>query len=138
MRQLFVVLTIFLSVNAFAKRQYIQCGLANRPMETVGVVINLDGEDSTLYITNGYQTVDEVEFTLKELKKVGEVDGRVKFETGIVKIRGLGNTKETIFIDKINIDLASQYLEVTMITKDLETEYELEVLLSCFSSIHYF
>ena len=138
MRQMLVVLSILLSVNAFAKRQYIQCGIANSPNDTMGVVINLDGDSSTLYITNGFKFVDTVDFTLKELHKVGEVDDQVKFETGKVKIHGLGNTKETIFINKINIELATQYLEVTMITKNLDNDYEQEITLSCFSSIYEF
>lgn len=138
MSKIVVALGLLLSLNAFAKRQYIQCGIANRTNDTTGVVINLDSEKSTLYITNGIKKVSDIELTLKELKEIGEVDGQIKFETGKVKIRGLGNTKETLFIDKKNINLASQYLEVTMIRTNLDNGYELEVLLGCFSSIHGF
>ncbi len=127
MRNILVVLGLLLSVSVSA-RQYIQCSEADS-YSTNGFVINLNGDDSTYFATNGVHLPDEHRI-LKDLFFVGVNDEVHTYETKEGPIRELINIP-TEFIGK-----ATSYLPVELVLTRLSDNYTRSFELSCFSSVY--
>lgn len=138
MKKILIALALLFTLDAFSKVQYIQCGLKNQPESTMGVVINLDGIDSTLYITNGFKTVDTVDLVFKKLIKDSETETQEIYRSGEVKIHGKENTLELVTIDKSDIGVATNYMEVNLKILNFNRDLRQELELSCFSSMNEF
>lgn len=141
MQKLLALIVIVSSFNAFADRQYIQCRLADSPESTMGIIINLDKEynDNTLYITNGFMSVAEIDVVWKDLKLKKETATQVIYKTGKTKLPSRGilvETSEVITIDKKDLGVASNFLEIIMDQKNIKTKKKSKIRLSCFSSMN--
>ena len=125
MKSLFVLFALIISSAAQA-RQYIQCAEDNTFNR---VVINLDGEKSTLFITNGVHFPDE-ERIVKQLRYIETQNNFAIYGTNE------GSTKETIYIPINKLNVASSNFQVTIQVDEMLKSAFYEVDLSCFSSIH--
>lgn len=125
MKYLLVLLTVFAS-EAFS-RQYIQCSDYN---SWDRVVVNLDGEKSTLFMTNGVHLPPEDQIRiLKDLKKYSETATEEVYKTS-------GETIDTVIVPKEHIGVASSYFEITLKHENVVRNLSRERQMGCFSSIH--
>ena len=123
------ILIALLCTTAAHARQYIQCAedyTFNR------VVINLDGDNSTIFLTNGVHRPDE-QRVIKDLKYITTKDSNVIYSTFE------GSSKETILIPEQFINVASNYFQIEMqveviLKSNFQKYYDMK--LSCFSSLH--
>ena len=126
--KLIILITIFtFSIPAFS-RQYIQCGDTN---SYDGTVINLDGENSTLYMTNGVHLPDADRISrLKSLIFHSQNDHFVNYTTAEGKIL------DTVSIPAHIIGEYSNSFAVTMSHLNTENGYASERVMYCFSAIY--
>lgn len=123
-----VLLSIFslgLSLQAQA-RQYIQCAHAHSYDR---MVINLDGDQSTLFLTTGVHDPNELRI-LKDLFLVEAGDDFHVYATNE------GPVKEEIIIEKQYIDQALGYFTIDFKMTKLDDNYSQSFSLGCFSSLH--
>lgn len=119
--KLFAIFVLIL--NVAHARQYIQCA---HPNSWDRAVINLDGDRSTLFMTNGVHLPDEIR-VLKKLYFVDVVDDVHVFETK-------GDVTEKIYLPTENFGRASSFFYVELeLTKG---SYSQTVEMSCFSIIY--
>ena len=128
MKNIFIALTLItLSSSAFA-RQYIQCGDSN---SWDGAVINLNGENSTLFMTNGVHLPDEDRVDmLKSLYFKGEDNSHAIYETDQGKI------KDYVKVPLEVIGKYSSSFEVIMGHLNTDSGYTHERVMYCFSAIY--
>ena len=120
-----LILLITLSTLAFG-RQYIQCAHSNTWDRTV---INLDGDQSTLFLTTGVHDPNELRI-LKDLYLQSKGDDFTVFETRD------GLIKEEVEIENQYLDRALDYFPVTFSMTKVDSGYSQTFELGCFSSIH--
>lgn len=127
MKSLIIILSIVLSSSAFA-RQYIQCGDRT---SWDGAVINLDGENSTLFMTNGVHLPDEDRVDmLKDLFFKGESSSHAIYETNT------GRIKDYVKVPLEIIGKYSSSFEVIMGHLNTENGYTRERVMYCFSALY--
>ncbi|MEX0799342.1 MAG: hypothetical protein WEB87_04085 [Bacteriovoracaceae bacterium] len=121
---------LFILVIAFAGlvhgRQYIQCAAYD---SWDRAVINLDGKNSTLFLTNGVHRPDEVR-VLKNLFHIETNDSRALFETRGSKV------VDMVRIPLEFLDVRASNFEVVIGHRNMRSGYESERTLSCFSAIY--
>jgi len=122
MKALLITLLLTTAANA---RQYIQCADSYSWDRTV---INLDGEDSTLFMTTGLHDPDELRI-LKDLEFVAQGESFVTYKTA-------GLIEETVVIPNEFVGIASNYFQVEIKQRNTQSNYEVTKSLGCFSSIH--
>ena len=122
-----VFLVLSAVLNLAQARQYIQC--ADRDSWD-RAVINLDGENSTLFMTNGVHLPpgDEIR-ELKRLLFVGKDKSYARFETRS------GSVSDQVMIPLEALGVASNSFQVILGHKNLQNGYERERVLGCFSSV---
>lgn len=120
-----ILLITLLITTAASARQYIQCSDMNSWDRTV---INLDGEESTLFMTTGLQDPDELR-VLKELNFVAEDEFVTTYKTD-------GQIEEIVTIPNEFIGVATSYLEVEITLRNIQSNHEVTKSLGCFSSIY--
>ncbi len=120
-----LLIALLLSTAASA-RQYIQCADSNSWDRTV---INLDGENSTLFMTTGVHDPDELRI-LKDLDFVGTDESFTTYKTA-------GVIEETVVIPNESIGVASSYFEVEITLKNTQNQAQRTRSVGCFSSIHH-
>lgn len=123
MKLLVITLAFFTFSHA---RQYIQCA---HPQTWDRMVINLDGEESSLFLTNGVHLPDEMR-VLKDLYQQSVGDDFHVYETR------LGPVKDEVIIETQYIDRALSYFPVQFKMTHIERNYSQSFELSCFSSIY--
>jgi hypothetical protein len=119
------LILLTLSTLAFG-RQYIQCAHSN---SWDRMVINLDGEASTLFLTTGVHDPNELR-VLKDLYLQSEGDDFTVYETRD------GAVKEEVEIENQYLNRALGYFPVTFTMTKVDTGYSQTFELGCFSSIH--
>lgn len=124
MKILIVLLFVILNTSAFA-RQYIQCAHEN---SWDRMVINLDGDQSTLFMTSGVHLPDAVN-VLKVLNFIDADQNNHYYET-------TGDVYEEIIISNDFINKALSNFEVIIKIIDTKSNYQREAKVSCFSSIY--
>jgi hypothetical protein len=121
------IITLLLILSSLAYgRQYIQCATQNTWDR---MVINLDGEKSTLFLTTGVHDPNELRI-LKDLYLQSTGDDFTVYETRD------GLVKEEIEIENQYLGRALGYFPVIMTMTKLESGYSQTLELGCFSSIH--
>lgn len=120
-----LALSLYITVEA---RQYIQCSQID---SFESVVVNLNGEQSTLFLTQGVHLPDGVN-VLKSIKKLEENDEFDIYHS----IDQDSAILERIFIPVEIIDTASNYFNIVIEFINLETDFSMDVEYSCFSSIY--
>lgn len=126
-------MALVFSFHSLAARQYIQCRLASFPSDPSGIVLNLDGEESTALMTNGLMDTGEILITLKKLSEKSETETTKVFVSGKTLIRGGGPSTEEYIIEKKDLGIRTNYLEIKMKQSDVRGDREYD--LSCFSNI---
>lgn len=127
MKSVILLFSIVLSSSAFA-RQYIQCGDST---SWDGAVINLDGENSTLFMTNGVHLPDE-----DRIEMLKDLFFESEDSTHIIYITNEGTIKETVKIPREIIGKYSNGFEVILGHLNTENGYKLEHVMYCFSAIY--
>lgn len=122
MKVLFIIFCI-LVIPAHA-RQYIQCGDADT---TNAAVVNLNGDKSTLFMTDGVHLPDETRI-VKKLYFVSTTNLVTKYETRS------GDSKQTVIIPTEVIGKRSNNFNITFDIESTEASFPYEM--SCFSSIY--
>lgn len=122
MKFLFAALML-VSSSAFA-RQYIQCAASD---SWDRAVINLNGDKSTLFMTNGVHQDDEIR-VLKKLFFVGNNGQDALFETRD------GDVKEVVHVPANVIGKYSNYFVVVM--EMSSANQNAKFALSCYSAIY--
>tara|TARA_B100001971_G_C18268046_1_gene596747 strand:- start:195625 stop:195999 length:375 start_codon:yes stop_codon:yes gene_type:complete len=120
-----ITLLILITNISFA-RQYIQCAHSNSYDR---MVINLDGDASTLFLTTGVHDPNELR-VLKDLFLVSSGDDFYHYETRD------GLVKEEIIIKSEYIDRALGYFVVDFKMTKLDDNYSQTYEVGCFSSLH--
>ena len=115
---------LLLNTTAYG-RQYIQCADSN---SWDRIVINLDGENSTLFMTTGVHDPD-AQNTLKPLKLVEITDTHHYFQTE-------GEIQESIELSNADFGRASQYFQVHVTRTLVASGESKSKQLGCFSSIY--
>ncbi|MCT4641363.1 MAG: hypothetical protein N4A33_03630 [Bacteriovoracaceae bacterium] len=129
MKAILLILLLICS-NAFS-RQYIQCRAHNTPHSFDSIVINLNTNDSTLYITNGVHLPDTDRVSI--LKQLSFVE--IKDEYHLFQAND-GKTQEMIAIRAQDIGVASSYFEVEMKITKLSNNDSMTKVYGCFSSLY--
>lgn len=119
------LITLLCSQLSFA-RQYIQCADHH---SWDRAVINLDGERSTLFMTNGVHLPDEVR-VLKKLNLVEQNEFSVTYATNE------GSIIDRVYIPLLVLNRASQSFEVDMEHINTQNNYSQTRQMGCFSSIY--
>lgn len=123
------ILLILLVISAPAMaRQYIQCGVTN---SWDGAVINLDGDNSTLFMTNGVHLPDEDRIDLLK-----DLYFDSKNETHTVYVTDQGKIKDVVKVPNNVIGKYSSSFEVIMGHVNTENGYSRERVMYCFSAIY--
>ncbi len=126
MKSLIIILAITLSSSAFA-RQYIQCGDRT---SWGGAVINLNGENSTLFMTNGVHLPDEDRIDmLKDLFLDSQDATHMIYTTE-------GRIKDFVKVPNEVIGKYSSSFEVIVGHLNTENGYTRERVMYCFSAIY--
>ena len=119
-----------LSVMAFSlpamARVYIQCADSNSWNRAV---INLNGDESTLFMTNGVHLPNELR-VLKDLSLVAESADELVYETND------GNIKDVVFIPVRDMQSSPNYFQVDLQHTRISSGYSQIRVMSCFSSTH--
>lgn len=126
MKSLLLVLAIVLSSSAFA-RQYIQCGDRT---SWDGAVINLDGDNSTLFMTNGVHLPDE-----DRVDMLKDLQFEIKDATHSTFVTD-GTVKDYVKVPNDVIGKYSNSFEVIMGHLNTVTGYTRERIMYCFSAIY--
>lgn len=125
--KLMIIFGLLLSSSAFA-RQYIQCADSN---SFERAVINLNDNQSTLFMTNGVHLPDEQRVeVLKDLNEVNTDENFTTFETN------LGNVQDILKIPTAIIGEFSSYFQVELTHKRIDSGYERSRVMSCYSAIY--
>lgn len=122
----FTLLLCVLFSSAASARQYIQCADTH---SWDRAVVNLDGENSSLFMTNGVHIPDEVR-VLKKLFWVEEVGDKVKYATNE------GKVIEELLIPQDVIGKYSSYFEIQMTLSYRDNSYARTKNMACFSAIY--
>lgn len=120
-----MVAMILFSFSAFS-RQYIQCQVVD---SWDGAIINLDGEDSTLFLTTGVHLPDEIR-VLKNLAYDSEDEKFVTYVTNE------GPTKDSVSIPKSILGKHAQNFSVYFNHSNAEMDIEFGREMICFSAIY--
>jgi hypothetical protein len=123
MKLLFVL--IALTAATAHARQYIQCSDAQ---SWDRMVINLDGDDSTLFMTTGLQDPDALNI-LKPLKLVDVTSSHHFFKTE-------GDIQELIQITSSDLGVASQYFDIMITYTNVISGQTSTKQMGCFSSLY--
>ena len=122
MKLLLAALLLSMSVHA---RQYIQCSDAN---SWDRMVVNLDAENSTLFMTTGVHDPDALNI-LKDLKLAASNESFHIYETQ-------GEIIESIEIPNEFIDVYANYFLVQMTLTNSSTGSSRTRQMSCFSALY--
>lgn len=122
MKKILLALVFVLASTTSFARQYIQCGTSH---SWDRFVINLDGDNSTFFYTNGAHQDDEIRI----IKKLIAIDTNI-FQTVDNEI------VEVVTVPKEVLGKASDYFNVHLSVTRLSDSYNIEMSLVCFSSIH--
>jgi hypothetical protein len=125
MKILALLTVITFSLPAFS-RIYIQCADSN---SWDRAVINLNGDQSTLFMTNGVHLPDEIR-VLKDLSLVSESTQELVYETTD------GNIKDVVFIPVEDMQSSPNYFMVDLQHTRISSGYSQTRSMSCFSSTH--
>lgn len=127
MKSFFTLLILISSTQLFA-RQYIQCGTTN---SWDGAVINLDGENSTLFMTNGVHLPDE-----DRVDVLKDLHFDHNSETHAVFVTDTEDVQEVVHVPLSVIGKYSQSFAVTMEHIRLSDGYSYAREMYCFSAIY--
>ena len=121
----FLILVLAMMTSSAFARQYIQCDAGSFDR----AVINLNGDKSTLFLTNGVHYDDE----LRILKKL-----HFESNDGVVATYATneGDSKEIVRIPAKAIGIPGDSIKVTLELRSLDSNYGEEVPMSCFSAIY--
>jgi len=121
-----LIIALFTLSTIASARQYIQCA---HPNSWDRAVINLNGDQSTYFMTTGVHDPDEIR-VLKtlELSVLGDDFNVYTTSTGPVR--------EEITIATEYIDRALGYFPVSLKLIKLDSGYSQTIQMGCFSSIH--
>lgn len=125
MKTILLVALMAISVPAFS-RQYIQCGDSD---SWDRAVVNLNGDESTLFMTTGVHDPDELRI-LKDLNFDSETATEVIYRTND------GPVVEYVSIPLEAIGVYSNYLVVTISHTNTSSGYTQSRQMSCFSAIY--
>ena len=126
MTKILLFLTIsILSVPTFA-RTYIQCGESN---SWNSVVINLNGESSTLFMTNGVHLPDELRI-LKKIILTSENQEEMIYSTNE------GKVLDVVYIPVTEMQRDPMSFMITLEHVNTDTGYSQARDMYCFSSIY--
>ncbi len=125
MKIIFLLVTL-LTVQIANARQYIQCADYD---SWDRAVINLDGEKSTLFMTNGVHLPDEIR-VLKKLNFEGQNDYAAIYATNE------GPIIDRVFIPLLVLNRASQSFEVDMEHINTQNNYSQTRQMGCYSAIY--
>lgn len=125
--KIMIIFGLLLSTSVFA-RQYIQCADHNNFERAV---VNLDGEQSTLFMTNGVHLPDEqrVEI-LKGLKQVSSNEDVTIFKTSE------GNVEDTVTVPTEIIGEYSNYFKVEFTHTRIDSGYSRSREMICYSALY--
>ena len=123
-----IVLFLLLSITSVFARQYIQCGVRD---SFDGLVINLDGENSTIFMTNGVHLPDPDRVEI--LKPISLFD--------ITQEYHIYQTQEDRIIEQVKIpnDVIGKYssnFTILMGHKRANDQYFYEREMYCYSAIY--
>jgi hypothetical protein len=122
-----LVITLLLFTSSLSHaRQYIQCAHDN---SWDRVVINLQGEKSTLFMTDGVHNPHEIRI-LKPLFFVDNDGSVAAYETN------QGKVKEVVLIPAAKLGVPSRLFEVIMRMQSHSGDHYAEFKLGCFSAIY--
>lgn len=125
MNKFLLIMMMAFSFSAFS-RVYIQCA----DMDSWDrAVINLNGEESTLFMTNGVHMPDELRI-LKDLNLVSETELELIYETQ------QGNIKDVVYIPVKEMIQSPSYFSVVLEHINMNSGHSHDRKLSCFSSIY--
>ena len=119
------LLALLITLSTAHARQYIQCADSQSWDRTV---INLNGDESTLFMTTGVHDTDALNI-LKPLKLVEITGTHHYFGTD-------GVIQEFIELKNEDFGRASQYFEVNFTIKNMNSGESRTKTLGCFSSIY--
>jgi hypothetical protein len=125
MKILILLLVSTLSMPAFS-RVYIQCADSN---SWDRAVINLNQDQSTLFMTNGVHLPDEIR-VLKDLNLIFESQTQLIYETSE------GNIKDKVFIPLEQMQANPNYFTVKIEHTKTNSGYTQSRIMGCFSSVH--
>lgn len=124
-----LIILLLLSISSFAHaRQYIQCEDAN---SWDHAVINLNGENSTLFLTNRVDAPDE-----DRIKVVKKLFFQTNTNEFAIYNTNEGTVKETVKIPLEVIGKNSSKFNVILSLLATEDNYEAQREMICFSSIY--
>ena len=127
MKTLIVCLALSLSCYSHA-RQYVQCSYQTT---FDSLVLNLNDNQPTLYLTNGVHLPDEDRISiLKNVELVSEDANTLIYESND------DSTRERIYFPKQQLGRASQYFTVELELENFENREFSRRSFSCFSSIY--
>lgn len=121
------LISLLLSSSVFA-RQYIQCGDRN---SWDGAVINLDEDNSTLFMTNGVHLPDE-----DRVEMLKDLFFDSKDQTHSTFITNQGKIKDYVKVPNNKLGKYSSSFEVIMGHLNTENNYSYERVMYCFSAIY--
>lgn len=120
-------LLLGMSFSAFS-RQYIQCA---DPNSWDSAVINLDGEHSTLFLTNGVHLPDEQRVeVLKRLYFINDNGVYALFHTND------GPVREYVKIPSAIVNTYSSNFNAVIGLENVENDFRREQTLVCFSALY--
>ncbi len=121
---------VALTAQAAEARQYIQCAYADTFDR---MVVNLDGERSTLFLTDGVHNPDEIRI-LKKLQEVQGTATHAVFQT--LPLNSADDVQETVTIAREFVGVANPDfdLELTMTQRSTGRSQTFEF--NCFSALY--
>lgn len=126
--RLFAITVLFIMFsNTAIARQYIQCSDSH---SWERLVVNLDGDKSTLFQTNGVHLPGEVR-VLKKLK-LDSIDQNQSLH--IYKTISTDGVFETIVIPSEFINIRTNFMEITLVRDNGNYKQEKEFI--CYSAIY--
>jgi hypothetical protein len=127
---LLVLSCSFIQLDASA-RQYIQCAL---PDTWDRAVINLDGENSTFFMTNGVHLPDEIR-VLKGIELLSEDSEHTVYQTRQEDNQRYG-IREKISIPSPFINIPANSFDVELTIQRESDGYSQRLTLDCFSALY--
>lgn len=118
------MIALCLVISTAHARQYIQCSSAD---STDMAVINLDGEDSSLFLTSGVHTPDH----MRIIKKLNFVEENA---THTIYATDEGEVREVVTIANEYVGRAYNLFELKLTL--MNQSRKADILMKCFSAIY--
>jgi hypothetical protein len=123
-----IVFLLFLVTSTAFARQYIQCSDLD---SWDRAVVNLNGDASTLFMTNGVHLPDDEQINVLKALYFSE-----NTTTHAVFVTDEGSVKDIIKVPLKAIGQYSSYVEVIFAHQNINSGYTYERVMYCFSAIY--